>query len=909
MDQLFWEGRPLPAHEYSEDSSPRSSWWWPASIASLYREASDEEAYLKYEFRLQFPFRPVTHPGRVMQSAEFLRQQTLLHAKLACSYAVFLLRTRLQEGITASAAASAAALATAATQVTVHSLLADNFLAAWLACPTIDVTLWGTGSDPRNRRPSPPGAWGTAADWSGWGGWGGWNGWDGWGWGARRHRRMPRPRGYRQMGVIFLPPRVLGRRHRQREAERDPLVDSQRTQPPSFSGLYQSELRGNWPEEYSSMDLAAFEKKYFGHSVAATLVLHQLLGSRGIDGMDSPLMPDDIRRHRIIRLNVHRFKLLEHGLGSYVQRIMSNRPSPSPSDSEFDLRNLTNLWGRRLYPIVLIPVHTRCVVACTRVAFSDTSNRLQMGLTLLTPMISFTVSPEPAAAPDDLEAFLHHGISSKLDLSPHLARFLGVGLDVALLYTVRLWTRAEVSDALARLLGRQPPDAPDAPGLSPFQVIALEHRLRRQRGEVDDNLPTITTLADFLGHPMPGVALTHHRGLFLEQGICNLTDVEKLADREDLANMLKTLFGAGTGAGNEGRLTEFELMVLEKGICRLRASGTWSLTFAPPSACRTLSERHLGEGRGWIWASNLVTCRSRGLRPECNVVGSSPNGFCHPLSQALADMSKNMKGHRGSARAPPPAMHIHQPHLGQVVSTSANGRTATAHAHVVATQPRAAIPSYIQEDIQTSAAVEDWDFSYDLGDTTLLGEVQGPETDGIVLTTKKKKVYENSQWNGKFFVRRSLKELGLVIQLGHPAGTSCPNSSKAPKDFVLIDVTGVHLIALNYCLCDSNIKERQQLMRDRRRAFRHIVRQYRITLMMKRAGRGHDRSGVYGTAQGELALQCRACPQAGMNLPDRWDNITRRTISCHVAKALLQSFDLSCSAMVKASIVNINRAG
>jgi hypothetical protein len=43
--------------------------------------------------------------------------------------------------------------------------------------------------------------------------------------------------------------------------------------------------------------------------------------------------------------------------------------------------------------------------------------------------------------------------------------------------------------------------------------------------------------------------------------------------------------------------------------------------------------------------------------------------------------------------------------------------------------------------------------------------------------------------------------------------------------------------------------------------------------MMKRAGRGHDPSGVRGTAQGELALQCRACPQAGMNLPDGWDNI------------------------------------
>ncbi|KAJ7795053.1 hypothetical protein B0H14DRAFT_2392091, partial [Mycena olivaceomarginata] len=60
---------------------------------------------------------------------------------------------------------------------------------------------------------------------------------------------------------------------------------------------------------------------------------------------------------------------------------------------------------------------------------------------------------------------------------------------------------------------------------------------------------------------------------------------------------------------------------------------------------------------------------------------------------------------------------------------------------------------------------------------------------------------------------------------------------------------------------------------DRRRAFRHIVRQYRMTSVMKRAGQGHDPSGVHGTAQGELALQCRACLQPGRNLPDGWDRI------------------------------------
>ncbi|KAF8209183.1 hypothetical protein K438DRAFT_1572996 [Mycena galopus ATCC 62051] len=183
------------------------------------------------------------------------------------------------------------------------------------------------------------------------------------------------------------------------------------------------------------------------------------------------------------------------------------------------------------------------------------------------------------------------------------------------------------------------------------------------------------------------------------------------------------------------------------------------------------------------------------------------------------------------------------------------------------------------------------------------------------------------EWNGGFFKRRALIDLGLSIQLGHPLGYSCPSPLKAPKDFVVIDVTGVHHVAVNFCQCDSRVEKRQQLMRvcwwpatarnpqtcatfavvrlfrtlnclgkvsahdflrslefltnndglnpppDRRRAFRHIVRQYRMTLMMKRAGRGHDPSGVKGTTQGELALQCRSCPQPGKNLPEGWDRI------------------------------------
>jgi hypothetical protein len=52
-----------------------------------------------------------------------------------------------------------------------------------------------------------------------------------------------------------------------------------------------------------------------------------------------------------------------------------------------------------------------------------------------------------------------------------------------------------------------------------------------------------------------------------------------------------------------------------------------------------------------------------------------------------------------------------------------------------------------------------------------------------------------------------------VVQLGHPAGYSCDNPWKADQDFVVIDVTGVHNVNVNYCLCDSKIERWQQLMR------------------------------------------------------------------------------------------------
>jgi hypothetical protein len=49
-----------------------------------------------------------------------------------------------------------------------------------------------------------------------------------------------------------------------------------------------------------------------------------------------------------------------------------------------------------------------------------------------------------------------------------------------------------------------------------------------------------------------------------------------------------------------------------------------------------------------------------------------------------------------------------------------------------------------------------------------------------------------------------------------------------------------------------------------------MIREWRNLKMLKRAGRGHDSSGVNGTQEGECTVLCPACPHPGKNLPPDW---------------------------------------
>ncbi|KAJ7214613.1 hypothetical protein C8J57DRAFT_1600815 [Mycena rebaudengoi] len=183
-------------------------------------------------------------------------------------------------------------------------------------------------------------------------------------------------------------------------------------------------------------------------------------------------------------------------------------------------------------------------------------------------------------------------------------------------------------------------------------------------------------------------------------------------------------------------------------------------------------------------------------------------------------------------------------------------------------------------------------------------------------------------WNRDYFVPKTLRELGLHMQLGHWAGYEhrCPVPEPVCSDvFVIIDDHGIHEVALDFCGCGSGVSHNVQLLRaglypatttsprtaatfavlrhfhllsfeskcssyefyhslaretdnggvkpprNRYHEWRRMTCEWRNLKMLKRAGRGHAQTGAIGTEPGKCALLCPACPHPGKNLRDGWE--------------------------------------
>ncbi|KAI9068488.1 hypothetical protein FKP32DRAFT_1561583, partial [Trametes sanguinea] len=190
-------------------------------------------------------------------------------------------------------------------------------------------------------------------------------------------------------------------------------------------------------------------------------------------------------------------------------------------------------------------------------------------------------------------------------------------------------------------------------------------------------------------------------------------------------------------------------------------------------------------------------------------------------------------------------------------------------------------------------------------------------------------------WDGKKFVPKTLRDLGIVLQLGHADG-ECASPAAKTRRIVVGDITGVQAVEVRFCECFDEetgdfCREWTQLLRrgwfpattnrpatpcstataftfrlldtfqelnfqgktnlydfwktierltdnsgagtfNRYNQLCHVMRLWRHLTMLKRFGRAHDPTGPEGTQAGELALECAACPQPGKNLPDDWES-------------------------------------
>ncbi|KAK7022232.1 CxC2 domain-containing protein [Favolaschia claudopus] len=189
-------------------------------------------------------------------------------------------------------------------------------------------------------------------------------------------------------------------------------------------------------------------------------------------------------------------------------------------------------------------------------------------------------------------------------------------------------------------------------------------------------------------------------------------------------------------------------------------------------------------------------------------------------------------------------------------------------------------------------------------------------------------------WRATHFVRSTLTEIGLRIQLGHRRGDPCPGTLKRSADdvanaskytFCVIDINGIHEVFVDFCTCGHAQSPPVQLLRlrlypattlrpssaatfrvlrlfhkhsfeskcspfefynalaretnntgnfqprNRYREFGRMTREWRRLQMLKRFGRAHLVGGVRDIEAGACALLCPACPQPGKNLTSGGD--------------------------------------
>ncbi|PBK80807.1 hypothetical protein ARMGADRAFT_858081, partial [Armillaria gallica] len=177
------------------------------------------------------------------------------------------------------------------------------------------------------------------------------------------------------------------------------------------------------------------------------------------------------------------------------------------------------------------------------------------------------------------------------------------------------------------------------------------------------------------------------------------------------------------------------------------------------------------------------------------------------------------------------------------------------------------------------------------------------------------------RWNGAYFEKMTLKNIGLRVQLNHTS-MRCHAPIAGHQEFKVLHRNGIHDVALDYCGCECQLPKHIQLLcrgwypasqwvprmaasfqlldflhilslcakmsvynfyrmleklttntgmgvpKSQYKALMRMLLQWWHLKMLKR----HVPNGVETTQYHDLVVLCPSCPQPGINLPEGWEN-------------------------------------
>ncbi|KAK7016268.1 hypothetical protein R3P38DRAFT_3203093 [Favolaschia claudopus] len=94
-------------------------------------------------------------------------------------------------------------------------------------------------------------------------------------------------------------------------------------------------------------------------------------------------------------------------------------------------------------------------------------------------------------------------------------------------------------------------------------------------------------------------------------------------------------------------------------------------------------------------------------------------------------------------------------------------------------------------------------------------ELHGGETPDISVALSRGSYQCLQEWNGRYWARVSLQDMGLVVQLGH-GGWTCPHPAGRARSMVVVDFPYIHTANFKYCACDAadDTNNIEQLLRN-----------------------------------------------------------------------------------------------